>query len=177
MRRFRSLVGLSALLAASAQSQIESPSPSGWTETATSASAVKAGIALPLSAGTVRKADLSQYDNDGADLAARYLSVDQAIQGTIYLSQPTFADTGLAFLATDEAIRLQWGKGTHVSADQLGPVAGVKNAERRVTYEGAKSGERPLVTIASFVRAGSWLVIAQITGSRFSSACDEFGFA
>ena len=164
MRRFRFLVGLSAFLAASAQSQIESPSPSGWAETATSAAAVKAGIALPLSAGTVRKADLSQYDKDGADLAARYLSADQRIQGTIYLSEPTFADTGLAFLATDEAIRLRWGKATHVSADQLGPVAGVKDAERRVTYEGAKGREEPLVTVASFIRAGSWLVVAQVTG-------------
>jgi hypothetical protein len=133
-------------------------------ETATSASAVKAGIALPLSAGTLRKADLSQYDKDGADLAARYLSADQAIQGTIYLSEPTFADTGLAFLATDAAIRLQWGEATHLSADQLGPVAGVKDAERRVTYVGAKSGQTPLVTIASFVRAGSWIVVSQVTG-------------
>ena len=164
MRRFRFLVGLSAFLAASAQSQIESPSPSGWAETATSAAAVKAGIALPLSAGTVRKADLSQYDKDGADLAARYLSADQRIQGTIYLSEPTFADTGLAFLATDEAIRLRWGKATHVGTDRLGPVAGVKGAERRVTYEGAKSSQTPLVTIASIVRAGSWLMIAQVTG-------------
>jgi hypothetical protein len=164
MRRVRFLVGLSAFLAASAQSQIESPSPSGWTETATSATAVKAGIALPLSAGTIRKADLSQYDKDGADLAARYLSADQAIQGTIYLSEPTFADTGLAFLATDEAIRLRWGKATHVSADQLSPVAGVKDAERRVTYEGAKSRETPLLTVASFVRVGSWLMVAQVTG-------------
>jgi hypothetical protein len=133
-------------------------------ETATSASAVKAGIALPLSAGTLKKADLTQYDRDGADLAARYLSADQAIQGTIYLSEPTFADTGLAFLATDEAIRLRWGPPTHAGADRLRPVAGVKDAERRVTYEGAKSGETPLVTIASFLRAGSWLVVAQVTG-------------
>ncbi|HEX6742312.1 MAG TPA: hypothetical protein VF079_11035, partial [Sphingomicrobium sp.] len=138
--------------------------------TATAALAAKAGVALPLSAGTLNKTELRQYDKAGADLAARYMSSDQAIQGTIFLSEPTLADTGLAFLSTDEAIRRAWGPPTRATADRLRPVAGVKNAERRVTYDGARSGQTPLVTLASFVRAGSWLVVSQITGPSARAA-------
>jgi len=165
MRRLVLFCALGAALAVPSQSQPEAhPSRSGWSETAASASAIKAGITLPLQAGTLRKTDLRQYDKDGADLAARYMSADQAIQGTVFLSEPTVADTGLAFLSTDEAIRHQWGPLTHAIADQLRPIAGVTDAERRITYEGLKSGQTPLVTVASFIRAGSWLVVAQITG-------------
>ena len=166
MRRLVLFAALSALLAAPSRAQTPGPAlgQSGWSETATSATPVKAGISLPLTAGTLKKTELRQHDQDGADLAVRYMSPGQLIQGTTYLSEPTLADTGLAVLATDEAIRQQWGPPTHVVADQLRPVAGVKDAERRVTYEGAKSGETPLVTIASFLRAGSWLVVAQVTG-------------
>jgi hypothetical protein len=157
---------LCALLAAPSLAQITKPAPgkSGWSETASSAAPVKAGITLPLTAGTLKKIELRQHDQDGADLAVRYMSPGQVIQGMTYLSEPTFADTGLAYLATNAAIRQQWGPSTRVVADRLRPVAGVKDAERRVTYEGAKSGRTPLVIVASFIRAGSWLVVAQVTG-------------
>jgi|RhiMethySRZTD1v2_1073278.scaffolds.fasta_scaffold50858_3 hypothetical protein len=166
MRRLVLFVAFAILLGAPSQSQSQSArsTPSGWTETATSAAAVKAGITLPLSAGTLRKTELGQYDKDGADLSARYMSSDRAIQGTIFLSEPTFADTGLAFLATDEVIRRQRGPATAITADRLLPVAGVRAAERRVVYASALDQQRSLVTIVSFVRAGSWLVIVQVTG-------------
>jgi len=166
MRRSVVFAALCALLAAPSQAQTAAPRPaeSGWSEMASGATPAKAGITLPLTAGTLKKTELRQHDQDGADLAVRYMSPGQVIQGTTYLSEPTFADAGLAFLATDAAIRQQWGPPTHAVTDQLRPVAGVKDAERRVTYEGAKSGQTPLVTMASFVRAGSWLVVTQVTG-------------
>jgi hypothetical protein len=166
MRRLVLFVALSALLAPPSQSQTKGAPPniSGWTKTATSASAVKAGVAIPLSAGTLKKTELRQYDGDGADLSARYETPDRAIQGTFFLSAPTLPDIGLSFLATDEVLRRQWGPATHITADRLLPVAGVKAAERRVVYEGANVRQKPLISIATFVRAGSWVIVGWMTG-------------
>lgn len=166
MRRLVLFVAFTILLGAPSQSQSQSArsTPSGWTETATSAAAVKAGITVPLTAGTLRRTALSQYDKNGADLFARYETPDRAVQGTIFLYEPTFPDTGLAFLGTDEIIRRQWGPFTQIATDRMIPVAGVTAAERRVVYQGANNGQTPLVIVATFMRAGSWIVAGWTTG-------------
>lgn len=166
MRALLLLVASVAGLASPSQSQkltnVADPSP--WVESGKVATAVKSGIAVPLSAGTLQKSDLRQYDADGADLYAQYLTPDRRVFGTIFLYAPTLADTGLTFLATDEVIRRRWGSATRIATDELVPIAGVKAAGRRVVYEGANDGKKQLVSTAVFVRAGSWIVVGRVTG-------------
>ena len=126
------------------------------------ATANKAGIIVPLAAGTMHKTALKQWNDDGIDLYAHYESADAAIAGTIFVYAPTLPDIGLTFLATDDTIRRRFGASTHVAKDELVAIAGVKGAGRKVIYEGFDEGRR--VSTALFVRAGSWIIVGRVTG-------------
>lgn len=168
MRFLACLALLAIAVSAQALAQVQT-APAPWTEAGVMATAVKAGIAVPLVAGTLRKTDLKQWGNEGIDLYAQYETADRAIMGTIFVYPPTLPDIGLTFLATDEAIRRRFGPATHIAEDTLVSIAGVPGAGRRIIYEGVDTGSR--VSTALFVRAGSWVVVGRVTGP--ASRADE----
>ena len=133
-----------------------------WVESSDRATVAKAGITVPLSAGTLKVVELREFGNGGVDVYAQYQSADEAVFGTIFVYAPTLPDIGLTFLATDEAIRRRLGASTHVAKDRLVPVAGVRDAGRRIIYEGAEAGKT--ASAAIFTRAGSWVVVVRVSG-------------
>ncbi len=153
------VLALSMLAAAAPAHGQEAPI---WVESTDRATVAKAGISVPLSAGTLKVVELREFGKGGVDVYAQYQSADETVYGTIFVYAPTLPDIGLTFLATDEAIRRRFGEGTQVAEDRLVHVAGVRDAGRRIIYANAEGGKT--ASGAIFTRAGSWVVVVRVSG-------------
>lgn len=145
----------------------------GWTVSGPTATAKKADIEVPLSAGTMSRLELRDLGQDEIDLVAQYGPPDRLIYGTIFLYRPTLPDSGLTFLATDEAIRRRFGENVQVVDDKLIAIGGVMNAGRRIFY--SSSDARLSSSGLVIIQAGKWMLKLRVSGpaSRTSEIADN----
>lgn len=146
---------------AGSQKPTPAPIPPSWTEVGDEATAVKASITVAKQAGTMSRKEVRDYGEDGINLVAQYVTSDDQIFGTIFIYRPSLADSGLTFLATDEAIRRRLGTSVKVLSDQMVPAGGTQNAGRRVVYADSESGLRSALMI---IQAGAWLLKYRVSG-------------
>lgn len=135
-----------------------------WTPTETSLRADAAGISLPQTVASLSLSKSGEVSNGGKgiDNYAQYLSEDGAIQATLYVYLPSYADASLAAYMTDRAIMERFGAKTRRSAYAAVPAAGAANGAIRAVYDDAANGA--LTTAAAFVHAGRWIVKLRVTG-------------
>ncbi|OHD01374.1 MAG: hypothetical protein A2095_05540 [Sphingomonadales bacterium GWF1_63_6] len=138
--------------------------PEAWTPTDSSIRATAAGISLPHSIATLSLTKSGEASNGGrgVDNYAQYVSQDGAVQATLYVYLPTYADASLAAYMTDKAVMERFGPKTRRTAYASAPVAGHTDGAIRAVYEDAADGA--LTTAAGFVHAGRWIVKIRVTG-------------
>ena len=145
----------------------QSPDAGAWVVRGDRATVTASGISMPAKAGSVSLVRTMEASQKGKSLdnVAQYHSADSAVQATVYVFYATYADTALATWATDRAIRQRYGADVTLASNTLITIAGVKDAATRRIYDkAALTPGQPVVTAASFVRAGSWLVGLRVTG-------------
>ena len=135
-----------------------------WTSTATAIRVDAAGISLPQTVATLSLTKSGEASNGGraVDNYAQYLSEDGAVQATLYVYLPTYADASLAAYMTDKAVMERFGGKTRRTAYASAPVAGHAGNAIRAVYDDAADGA--LTTAAGFVHAGRWIVKIRVTG-------------
>lgn len=161
----RALSLLSAVLALSAPALARAAEErEAWTPTATALRADAAGIALPQTVAGLSLSKSGEVSNGGKgiDNYAQYLSEDGAIQATLYVYMPSYADASLAAYMTDKAVMARFGARTHRTAYASVAAAGEAHGAIRAVYDDAADGA--LTTAAAFVHAGRWMVKLRVTG-------------
>lgn len=161
----RALIMFSAALALAVPSLARAADEAeAWTPTETAIRATTAGISLPQTIASLSLAKSGEASNGGraVDNYAQYLSDDGAIQATLYVYLPTYADASLAAYMTDKAIMERFGSHTRRTAYASAPVAGKADRAIRAVYDDAADGA--LTTAAGFVHAGRWIVKIRVTG-------------
>jgi hypothetical protein len=155
---------LSAVLALAAPAVAAAAADEAWTPTETVLRSDAAGISLPQSVGGLSLSKSGEVSNGGKgiDNYAQYLSEDGAIQATLYVYLPSYADASLSAHMTDKAIMARFGTKTRRTAYATVPVAGEKQGAIRAVYDDAADGA--LTTAAGFVHAGRWIVKLRVTG-------------
>ncbi|HEX7877323.1 MAG TPA: hypothetical protein VF489_12145 [Sphingobium sp.] len=161
----RALSILSAVMAVMAPAVAQAaPEKEAWTATETALRVDAAGISLPQTVARLSLSKSGEVSNGGKgiDNYAQYLSGDGAIQATLYVYLPSYADASLAAHMTDRAIMDRFGSRTRRTAYAAVPVAGEASGAIRAVYDDAAEGA--LTTAAAFVHAGRWLVKLRVTG-------------
>lgn len=156
---------LSAVLALSAPAFARAAEErEAWTPTATALRADAAGISMPQTVAGLSLSKSGEVSNGGKgiDNYAQYLSDDGAIQATLYVYLPSYADASLAAYMTDKAVMERFGARTHRTDYSSVAVAGRANAAIRAVYDDAADGA--LTTAAAFLHAGRWIVKLRVTG-------------
>ncbi len=135
-----------------------------WLPSESAIRAPAAGIALPQTIANLSLTKSGEASNGGraVDNYAQYLSEDGAVQATLYVYMPTYADAALAAYMTDKAIMERFGTRTRRTAYASAPVAGEPDRAIRAVYDDAADGA--LTTAAAFVHAGRWVVKMRVTG-------------
>lgn len=135
-----------------------------WLPTDSAIRAPAAGIALPQTIANLSLAKSGEASNGGraVDNYAQYLSEDGAVQATLYVYMPTYADAALAAYMTDKAIIERFGTKTRRTAYASVAVAGQPGRAIRAIYDDAADGA--LTTAAGFVHVGRWVVKLRVTG-------------
>ncbi|WP_311267527.1 hypothetical protein [Sphingobium sp. WCS2017Hpa-17] len=135
-----------------------------WTPTQDAIRADAAGISLPQTVAGLSLAKSGEASNGGraVDNYAQYLSEDGAVQATLYVYLPTYADASLAAYMTDKAVMERFGAKTRRTAYASAPAAGRADSAIRAVYDDAADGA--LTTAAGFIHAGRWIVKIRITG-------------
>ncbi len=161
-KRLKSL--FSAALMLSATGVAHAGEVEAWTPTLTDLRAASAGIIMPQSVGGLSLSKSGEVSNGGKgiDNYAQYLSEDGAIQATLYIYMPSYADASIAAYMTDKAIMTRFGSKTHRTAYASTAAGGHSGAAIRAVYDDAAEGA--LTTAAAFVHAGRWLVKLRVTG-------------
>lgn len=161
----RALSFLSTLLALSAPALVRAAEErEAWTPTATTLRADAAGISMPQSVAGLSLSKSGEVSNGGKgiDNYAQYLSDDGAIQATLYIYLPSYADASLAAYMTDKAVMERFGARTRRTAYAAVAVAGHADGAIRAVYDDAADGA--LTTAAAFLHAGRWVVKLRVTG-------------
>ncbi|KKW90058.1 hypothetical protein [Sphingobium chungbukense] len=161
----RALPLLSVVLAVSAPALVRAAEEKeAWTPTATALRADAAGISLPQTVAGLALSKSGEVSNGGKgiDNYAQYLSDDGAIQATLYVYMPSYADASLAAYMTDKAIMARFGTRTHRTAYARATAVGRADGAIRAVYDDAADGA--LTTAAAFVHAGRWMVKMRVTG-------------
>lgn len=135
-----------------------------WTPTENAIRSNAAGISLPQTIAGLSLSKSGEASNGGraVDNYAQYLSEDGAIQATLYIYMPTYADASLAAYMTDKAIMERFGQKTRRTAYASAPAAGQAGRAIRAVYDDAADGA--LTTAAGFVHAGRWIAKIRVTG-------------
>jgi hypothetical protein len=96
-----------------------------WTASDISLRSDAAGISLPQTIAGLSLAKSGEVSNGGKgiDNYAQYLSEDGAIQATLYVYLPSYADSSLAAHMTDRAIMERFGAKTRRTAYASIPLA------------------------------------------------------
>ena len=135
-----------------------------WTPSDTAIRATAAGISLPQTVASLSLTKSGEVSKGGkaVDNYAQYLSEDGAVQATLYVYLPTYADASLAAYMTDKAIMARFGTKTRRTAYASTSAAGKAHSAIRAVYDDAADGA--LTTAAGFVHAGCWIVKIRVTG-------------
>lgn len=135
-----------------------------WSLSGSSLRSDAAGISLPQTVAGLSLTKSGEVSNGGKgiDNYAQYLSEDGAIQATLYIYLPSYADGSLAAYMTDRAIMERFGTKTRRTAYATTPIAGNANRAIRAVYDDAADGA--LTTAAGLVHAGRWLAKLRVTG-------------
>ncbi|MFZ2995155.1 hypothetical protein [Sphingobium sp.] len=144
--------------------EIAADTVEAWTPGDTAIRATAAGISLPQTVASLSLTKSGEVSNGGraVDNYAQYLSEDGAVQATLYVYLPTYADASLAAYMTDKAIMTRFGTQTRRTAYASTSAAGKANSAIRAVYDDAAEGA--LTTAAGFVHAGRWIVKIRVTG-------------
>ncbi|MET0360587.1 MAG: hypothetical protein ABW048_02440 [Sphingobium sp.] len=162
-KRALSILSALSLFAAPAMARAADDAEA-WTTSETALRAPAAGIALPMTVAGLSLSKSGEASNGGKaiDNVAQYLSEDGAVQATLYIYLPSYADTAIAAYMTDKAIMERFGTKTRRTAYASAPAAGRAGTAIRAVYDDA--GDGTLVTAAGFVHAGRWMVKLRVTG-------------
>lgn len=146
------------------QAVVSSPVPEAWMAVDGMLRSGTAGISITQNVGSLSlaKSGEASRGGSGVDNYAQFLSQDGAVQATLYIYLPSYADASLAAYMTDKAIMDRFGAKTRLSAYEAVDVAGQNNGAIRAVYDDAADGA--LTTAAAFVHAGRWLAKIRITG-------------
>ncbi|MEK7342321.1 MAG: hypothetical protein AABZ73_00675 [Pseudomonadota bacterium] len=161
----RALILLSAFLGVTAPSLAQAGKDAeAWTPNETMIRANAAGVSLPQTVAGLSLSKSGEASNGGraVDNYAQYLSEDGAIQATLYVYMPTYADAALAAYMTDKAVMERFGGKTRRTAYASVAAAGQPGRAIRAVYDDAADGA--LTTAAGFVHAGRWIVKLRVTG-------------
>ncbi|QGP81327.1 hypothetical protein [Sphingobium sp. CAP-1] len=160
----RTLVLLSVLCLAAPSLAHAADEAEAWTPTETAIRASAAGISLPQTVAGLSLTRSGEASSGGraVDNYAQYLSEDGAIQATLYVYMPTYADASLAAYMTDKAVMERFGAKTRRTTYATAPAAGQPGRAIRAVYDDAADGA--LTTAAGFVHAGRWIVKLRVTG-------------
>ncbi|NWK98164.1 hypothetical protein DM806_21360 [Sphingobium lactosutens] len=160
----RALFLLSAVLSLAVPSLASAEEAEAWTPRADAIRANAAGISLPQTVAGLSLSKSGEASNGGRaiDNYAQYLSEDGAVQATLYVYMPTYADASLAAYMTDKAIMERFGNQTRRTAYASAPAAGQADRAIRAVYDDAADGA--LTTAAGFVHAGRWIAKIRVTG-------------
>jgi hypothetical protein len=123
-----------------------------------------AGIAAPAAAAGLSLQKTGEFSNGGKsiDNYAQYVSEDGAIQATLYVYLPTYADAALGAYMTDRAIMERFGGQTRRTAYDSVAAGGQPGTAIRAIYDDAAEGR--LTTAAALIHAGRWMVKLRVTG-------------
>lgn len=161
-KRLKSLLSVALML--SAIGSAHAGEVEAWTPTTTALRAAAAGIVMPQSVGGLSLSKSGEVSNGGKgiDNYAQYLSDDGAIQATLYIYMPSYADASIAAYMTDKAIMARFGSKTRRTIYESAAAGGRAGTAIRAVYDDAAEGA--LTTAAAFVHAGRWLVKLRVTG-------------
>lgn len=129
-----------------------------WTPSDTAIRATAAGISLPQTVASLSLTKSGEVSNGGKgiDNYAQYISQDGAVQATLYVYLPAYADASLAAYMTDKAVMERFGGKTHRTAYDSVAAGGRTGTAIRAVYDDAADGA--LTTAAAFAHAGRWMV-------------------
>lgn len=135
-----------------------------WTMTSDMIRVDAAGIAAPMTVATLAldKTGEISHGGQGIDNIAQYISADGAVQASIYVYMPSFADAALGAYMTDRAIMERFGDKTRRTAWSSASAGGHAGTAIRAVYDDA--GDGALTTAAAMVHAGRWLIKLRTTG-------------
>ncbi len=135
-----------------------------WTTSDGSLRAQAAGISLPQTVAGLSLSKSGEVTNGGKgiDNYAQYLSGDGAIQATLYVYLPSYADASIAAYMTDRAVTDRFGSKTRRTAYEKVALNGKASRAIRAVYDDAADGA--LTTAAAFAQSGRWLVKLRVTG-------------
>jgi hypothetical protein len=152
--------------AAAAQTKPEEAAPEQqplWLQSDEAILLRTARIAFPTRPGGLSLSGSSEFSHkgEGIDAAVEYRSADEKVIATAYLFYPGLPHSGLAALATDNAIRNN--STSAVSGGEIRKVAaaGVADAAVRADYSNYRNGH---ASSAALFKAGRWLVKLRVTG-------------
>jgi hypothetical protein len=122
-----------------------------------------ARISFPAQAGTLSVTETKEFSHPGEslDAVAQYRSPDEEVFGTVYVYYPGIAHSGLAALATDEAIRLNSRQPVTVHGSRVISAGGREGIAIRSEYGGYLGR---LASSAAFIKAGRWMVKLRVSG-------------
>lgn len=156
---------ISALLCLSAAPLAHASEETGaWDMSDTGVRVAAAGIAAPTAAASLSLQKTGEFSNGGKsiDNYAQYVSDDGAIQATLYVYLPTYADAALGAYMTDRAIIERFGSKTRRTSYDSVAAAGQAGTAIRAIYDDAAEGR--LTTAAALIHAGRWMVKLRVTG-------------
>ena len=122
-----------------------------------------ARISFPARPGGLVIAETKEFSHPGEalDAVVRYQSADEKVFATAYVYLPGLADSALAAVATDEAIRLN----SETPVARLGravvAAGGNANVAMRIDYSGYRGN---LASSAVFIKADRWIVKLRVSG-------------
>lgn len=135
-----------------------------WVASDGSLRARASGISLPQTIAGLSLSKSGEVTNGGKgiDNYAQYLSEDGAVQATLYVYLPSYADASIAAYMTDRAVTDRFGPKTRRTAYEGVPLQGKGGRAIRAVYDDAADGA--LTTAAAFAQTGRWLVKLRVTG-------------
>lgn len=141
----------------------EKPASSPWVEADGTITLKTAGIGFPAAPAGLkitRTQDFS-HEGEGLDTAVRYASPDGAVWATAYLFYPGLPHSGVAAVATDNAIRRGSKTPVEGGEERILAGAGKPGSAIRRDYRNYNEGH---ASSAAFVKAGRWLVKLRVSG-------------
>jgi hypothetical protein len=165
----RKLLTTIALIAAPCSLGAQTQTPSPWTQSADRVTLPQAGISFPSRPAGVSITKVLEFSapGEGIDAAVQYRSADGAIIATGYLFYPGLPHSGLAALATDNALRSNSPSPITGGEARIVDAAGVPGAAIRMDYGNYRGGN---ASTAAFLKAGRWLVKLRVSGPEARKA-------
>jgi hypothetical protein len=156
-------IGLGVLAFLCAVPAAAQDKPSAWTHEEDRIAFAHAGISFPSRPGTLAYAETKEFSHpgEGIDTSIRYHTPDKEVFATVYVYLPALSHSGLAAVATEEAIRLNSKPSLKVLGTRKVTVGGVTDAAIRSDFG---NYQERFASSAAFVKAGRWMVKVRVSG-------------